>query len=143
MSSAKNRQQSASRRPYPGFIVPALATSSDKVPKGERWIHEIKFDGYRGQLHIANESTAVFTRRGIDWTRLFKKIANDAFLINASSAIIDGEIVVPPPDGTTEFSVLQNELKGKSTSIVGSPSTCLISTATTCGSCRLWGEDLT
>ena len=85
----------------------------------------------------------MFTRRGIDWTRLFKKIANDAFLINASSAIIDGEIVVPPPDGTTEFSVLQNELKGKSTSIVGSPSTCLISTDTTCGSCRLWGEDLT
>jgi bifunctional non-homologous end joining protein LigD len=39
----------------------------------------------------------VFTRRGIDWTRPFKKIANDAFLINASSAIIDGEIVVPPP----------------------------------------------
>src|ERR1700694_4291543 len=50
----------------PGFIAPALATSSDKVPKGERWIHEIKFDGYRVQLHIANESTTVFTRRGID-----------------------------------------------------------------------------
>jgi bifunctional non-homologous end joining protein LigD len=27
------------------------------VPKGERWIHEIKFDGYRVQLHIANENT--------------------------------------------------------------------------------------
>jgi ATP-dependent DNA ligase len=34
------------------------------VPKGERWIHEIKFDGYRVQLHIANESTTVFTRNG-------------------------------------------------------------------------------
>ena len=29
-----------------------------------------------------------------------------------------GEIVVPAADGTTDFSVLQNELKGKSTSIV-------------------------
>jgi hypothetical protein len=100
MSSAKSRQQPASRRPYPGFIVPALATSSDKVPKGERWIHEIKFDGHRVQLHIANESTTVFTRRGIDWTRLFKKIAKDAFLINANSAVIDGEMVVPAADGT-------------------------------------------
>jgi bifunctional non-homologous end joining protein LigD len=60
----------------------------------------------------------VFTRTGIDWTRRFKKIADDAFLINAASAIIDGEIVVPAVDGTTDFSVLQNELKGKSTRIV-------------------------
>ena len=48
----------------------------------------------------------------------FKKIAADAYLINASSAIIDGEIVVPAADGTTDFSVLQNELRGKSTKIV-------------------------
>ncbi|MCW2082406.1 UNVERIFIED_ORG: bifunctional non-homologous end joining protein LigD [Bradyrhizobium japonicum] len=31
---------------------------------------------------------------------------------------MDGEIVVPAADGTTDFSVLQNELKGRSTSIV-------------------------
>lgn len=36
----------------------------------------------------------------------------------AGSAIIDGEIVVPAADGTTDFSVLQNELKGRSTKIV-------------------------
>jgi bifunctional non-homologous end joining protein LigD len=36
----------------------------------------------------------------------------------AASAVIDGEIVVPAADGTTDFSVLQNELKGKSKSIV-------------------------
>src|ERR1700682_6413745 len=35
---------------YPGFIVPALATSIGKVPNGERWVHEIKFDGYRVQV---------------------------------------------------------------------------------------------
>jgi bifunctional non-homologous end joining protein LigD len=26
-----------------------------KLPPGERWLHEVKFDGYRVQLHIANE----------------------------------------------------------------------------------------
>jgi bifunctional non-homologous end joining protein LigD len=40
------------------------------------------------------------------------------FLISAGSAIIDGEIVVPAPDGTTDFSVLQNQLRGKSDKIV-------------------------
>src|ERR1700687_1847688 len=103
---------------YPGFIEPALATAIDKVPSGERWIHEIKFDGYRVQLHLAHEAATIYTRRGNDWTGRFKKVADDAFLINARSAIIDGEIVVPAADGTTDFSVLQNELKGKSTKIV-------------------------
>ena len=60
----------------------------------------------------------VFTRRGNDWTNGFKKIASDAWHVNAGSAIIDGEMVVPAADGTTDFSVLQNELKGRLTKIV-------------------------
>jgi ATP-dependent DNA ligase len=35
---------------FPGFIEPTLASSISKVPSGERWLHEIKFDGYRVQL---------------------------------------------------------------------------------------------
>jgi bifunctional non-homologous end joining protein LigD len=102
---------------FPGFVEPALASSIEKVPSGERWIHEIKFDGYRVQLHIANDAIHVYTRRGHDWTKRFRKIAGDAFLINASSAIIDGEVVAPAADGSTDFSVLQNELKGTSDKI--------------------------
>ena len=53
---------------FPGFIEPALATSIEKPPKGARWIHEIKFDRYRVQVHIANGSVKVFTQRDNDWT---------------------------------------------------------------------------
>ena len=81
------------------------------MPSGERWIHEIKFDGYRVQVHLKDAVVKVFTRRGNDWTNRFRKIAADAWHINARSAIIDGEVVVPAAaDGTTDFSVLQNEL---------------------------------
>jgi bifunctional non-homologous end joining protein LigD len=103
---------------YPGFIEPALATSIDKVPSGERWVHEIKFDGYRVQVHLRDAAVKVFTRRGNDWTNRFRKIAADAWNINAGSAIIDGEVVVPAANGTTDFSVLQTELKGRSKRIV-------------------------
>ncbi|MGO4511889.1 non-homologous end-joining DNA ligase [Bradyrhizobium sp. 2TAF36] len=106
------------KAPFPDFVEPALASSIEKVPSGSRWIHEIKFDGYRVQVHLHNEAIKVFTRRGHDWTRRFKKVADDAWHIKASSAIIDGEIVVPAADGTTDFSVLQNELRGSSRSIV-------------------------
>jgi bifunctional non-homologous end joining protein LigD len=106
------------KAPFPGFIEPALATSIEKVPSGERWLHEIKFDGYRVQVHLASEASKIFTRRGHDWTHRFKKVAHDAWHIKAGSAIVDGEIVVPAADGSTDFSVLQNELKGSSKSIV-------------------------
>lgn len=106
------------KAPLPGFVEPALASSIDKVPSGARWIHEIKFDGYRVQVHLANEAATIFSRRGHNWTHRFKKIAHDAWRIKANSAVVDGEIVVPAADGTTDFSALQNELKGKSTSTV-------------------------
>jgi len=106
------------KAPYPGFITPALATLIGKVPNGERWVHEIKFDGYRVQVHLRDAAVKVFTRRGNDWTNRFRKIATDAWHINAGSAIIDGEVVIPAEDGTTDFSVLQNELKGQSKKIV-------------------------
>lgn len=103
---------------FPDFIEPALASSVERVPSGERWIHEIKFDGYRVQVHLANEAVTIYTRRGYDWTKRFRKVADDAWHIKARSAIIDGEVVVPAADGTTDFSVLQNELKGNSSKLV-------------------------
>lgn len=106
------------KAPFPDFVEPALASSTERVPSGSRWIHEIKFDGYRVQVHLHNEAVKVFTRRGHDWTNRFKKAAHDAWHIKASSAVVDGEIVVPAADGTTDFSVLQNELRGSSKRIV-------------------------
>jgi bifunctional non-homologous end joining protein LigD len=98
---------------FPGFIKPALAEQLSRPPKGEGWIHEVKFDGYRVQLHIANDAVKVLTRRGYDWTTRFKKIATDAWRINARSAIIDGEVVAPAADGVSDFSVLQKEIRAK------------------------------
>jgi bifunctional non-homologous end joining protein LigD len=103
---------------WPGFIEPALASSVDKVPAGSCWIHEIKFDGYRVQVHIHDGQVKVFTRRGNDWTKRFRKIASDASEIEAGSAILDGEVVVSSASGVSDFSVLQNELKGRSSKIV-------------------------
>jgi bifunctional non-homologous end joining protein LigD len=91
-----------------------------RVPSGDRWIHEIKFDGYRVQVHIVNEGIKVFTRRGHDWTDRFRKIAADAWHLKTKSAILDGEVVVLGEGGTTDFSALQRTLGqgGSSDSLV-------------------------
>ena len=45
--AAQRRKAFGIKASFPGFIEPALASSVDKVSDGARWIHEIKFDGYR------------------------------------------------------------------------------------------------
>jgi hypothetical protein len=36
----------------PGFISPQLATLKSKAPMGDKWLREIKYDGYRVQVHL-------------------------------------------------------------------------------------------
>lgn len=45
------------------------ATDLDKVPDGEGWLHELKFDGYRLLCMIHDGDVRLMTRRGKDWTR--------------------------------------------------------------------------
>lgn len=49
------------KAPFPGFVEPALATSNEKVPAGERWIHEIKFDGYRVLREVYDSKSFLVT----------------------------------------------------------------------------------
>lgn len=50
----------------PGFIRPQLATLRSKAPKGDLWLHEIKYDGYRIQVHLNRSRKKVYTRSGLD-----------------------------------------------------------------------------
>jgi bifunctional non-homologous end joining protein LigD len=91
----------------PGFIKPQLATLKAIAPKGDQWLHEIKFDGYRVQVHLNRGRKKVYTRNGLDWTKRFSLIAGALDI--PGQAIIDGEVVVVK-DGRTNFSELQAEL---------------------------------
>lgn len=95
----------------PDFIAPALALLKPKPPAGDRWIHEIKFDGYRLQARIENGKVKLLTRSGLDWTRKFGKAITDAFAaLPVKAAMIDGEIVVERDIGASDFSALQHDL---------------------------------
>ena len=91
----------------PGFIKPQLASLKTKAPQGNQWLHEIKYDGYRVQVHLNRGRKKVFTRNGLDWTKRFTEIAGA--LAIPGEAIIDGEVVVVH-EGRTNFSELQAEL---------------------------------
>ena len=102
------------------------------MPSGERWLHEIKFDGYRVQIHLDKGRKRVFTRNGLDWTKRFSLIAGALDI--PGQAILDGEVVVIH-DGRTNFSELQAELAAGSR-IVSSTTLSIFSGATaTSGNC--------
>jgi bifunctional non-homologous end joining protein LigD len=102
----------ARKAAMPSSIEPQLATLVDQVPRGEEWVHEIKYDGYRVLCEVREGEARVITRRGKDWTDRFTPIASEAAKLPVSEAILDGEVVVLEPDGRTSFQALQNTLSG-------------------------------
>ena len=91
-----------------GFVPPQLASLRSKPPAGDNWLHEIKYDGYRLQVHLDKGRVTIRTRTGLDWTKRFSAIAA-AFDIPVDRAIFDGEVVAVK-DGRTNFSELQAAL---------------------------------
>jgi bifunctional non-homologous end joining protein LigD len=94
----------------PPFFPPQLATLTDALPRGEEWVHEIKFDGYRALAFIENKSVHIFTRTGQDWTHKFRTLAERLAKLPVKTAILDGEIVALNEEGTSSFKALQNAL---------------------------------
>jgi bifunctional non-homologous end joining protein LigD len=100
----------ARKAAMPRKVEPALATLVDAVPAGSEWIHEIKYDGYRVLCQVRDGEARLITRHGKDWTDRFAPIARAAERLPLREAILDGEVVVLEPDGTTSFQSLQNAL---------------------------------
>ena len=69
------------RAKYPGFIEPCLATPIDRPPRARGWVHEIKFDGYRTQLHLHGAKPKAFTRRGNDWSKRFDNLLSELVML--------------------------------------------------------------
>jgi bifunctional non-homologous end joining protein LigD len=80
------------------FIPPCIPTLRDRLPKGEGWLFEVKFDGYRVQVHKAGDRITLYTRNGADWTSRFPLLAADLTSLPWALAIIDAE-----PPACTSF----------------------------------------
>lgn len=97
------------------ILKPQLATLTDKIPSGKRWIFEEKFDGYRILAAKSGKKISLVSRSGIDWASRFPNIVRLLKKIEAKNFILDGEIVVGDDKNRSSFSALQSSLKQKST----------------------------
>jgi len=95
----------------PAFRPVQLATLVNAVPTGSRWLHEMKYDGYRLVVAIGSGEARAYTRSGLDWSDKFGHILAQAAKLNVSSALLDGEAVVMDEDGRSNFQTLQGAFK--------------------------------
>lgn len=95
----------------PLFIVPQIPFEVLSPPVEKIWLHEIKFDGVRLQVHIENTRVKLFNIKGRDVTELFPTLAEAILEIDVKNAILEGEAVILDKQGKSQFSQLEKALR--------------------------------
>ena len=101
--------RSAPRRKY----APMLATLADRIPSGEGWEFEIKWDGYRIVARVAGAEAELRTRRDQDYTQRFANVAKELVkALKTPDCVVDGEVCALDEDGRPSFSAMQQGRAG-------------------------------
>ena len=109
----KKDDAAAGARPGPRRDYKAmLATLEDDIPKGDGWLFEIKWDGYRILARLAGGEVELKTRRGQDYTGRFPQVARELpKAVKTTDCVLDGEVCALDENGRPSFSAMQ---QGKS-----------------------------
>jgi bifunctional non-homologous end joining protein LigD len=91
----------------PAFVRPQLTRLVETPPKGDGWVHEIKFDGYRIHARIEAGKAKLLTRAGLDWTDRYEVPAESIAKLKVQAAYLDGELCAVGEDGVTSFAAMQ------------------------------------
>ena len=92
----------------PGFITPCLPTKTSRLPSGERWLHEIKHNGFRIIARKDGGRVRLYSRPGNDLTRRFPLIVDALARLRSRSCIIDGEAVACDGRGVASFDLIRH-----------------------------------
>jgi bifunctional non-homologous end joining protein LigD len=93
--------------PHPlPFIIPAQSALRDRPPTVDAWLHEVKFDGYRVQLHKIGHDVNIYSRNGADFSSRFSVICHAFKHFPARNVILDAELVAFNAKGMPDFFAL-------------------------------------
>jgi bifunctional non-homologous end joining protein LigD len=106
LQQSRSISTSPSCAALPNSSSPARPPWRTRPPTGDAWLHEIKFDGWRIQLHKRGRDVTLYTRNGHDYTKRLRSIANAVAALPVRSAIIDGELTATDERGLPDFRAL-------------------------------------
>lgn len=93
------------------FIKPCMPASRSRPPAGDAWLHEIKLDGWRGQLHKSGSLVRLYSKRGKDLSFRFPDIVAAAAHLPIGDVVLDGEITALNTKGLPDSEALQRSDK--------------------------------
>src|SRR5688572_2912061 len=99
---------SAPTRIPPAFVTPMAAQVVKRLPEGDEWIYELKFDGYRALIIKDKQRVELRSRKNNDLTGMYRGIAEAGLRLKADQAVVDGEIVALDSQGSPSFQALQH-----------------------------------
>ena len=94
------------------FIPPQLLSTGTLPLLGDDWRYELKYDGWRAQVHVTESGVRIFTRSGLDWTDRFPQLASDIASRIDIACILDGEICALDAAGRPNFTRLCGLIPG-------------------------------
>jgi bifunctional non-homologous end joining protein LigD len=95
-----------------------MAKVTDKLPEGEPWTYEVKWDGYRALLLKSGDRVRLVSRKENDLTAAYPTIEDAGRRLKAETAILDGEIVALDSKGKPSFQALQHRSAHRNYAIV-------------------------
>jgi ATP-dependent DNA ligase len=98
------------RLPVMPPVSPMLAKSVDAIPEGD-FLYEPKWDGFRSIVFRDGDEVEIGSRNERPMTRYFPEVVEAIKDNLPERCVLDGEIVVPDPDGgRLEFETLQQRI---------------------------------
>ncbi len=88
---------------------PMLATRGEAVPAGDGWLHEVKWDGIRVLVQVADGRVRLWSRNENDVTPAYPELAGLAAAVGGHEVLLDGEVVAFE-GGIPSFSVLADRM---------------------------------
>ena len=72
-------------------------------PVGPEWVHEVKLDGFRVQLHKEGDDATIFSRNGNEITRRYPDLLDAILSLPCHKATIDAELTACDSEGQPDF----------------------------------------
>ncbi len=92
--------------PFAPPVEPMLAQAQDEIPRGEGWVYEPKWDGFRAIAFRDAAGVHLCSRTGQPLERYFPEVVAGLVQALAGPAVVDGEIILPGERGL-DFDALQ------------------------------------
>ena len=106
--SAAEKPLTPKLRRAPAFVTPMAALAVEKLPEGDEWLYELKWDGYRALLIKDGEDVQIRSRNDKDLTSMYPGIVAAGRRQKINQIVLDGEIVALGEDGRPSFQALQH-----------------------------------